>query len=317
MPRLTLAHSFRKSCDALEEAARPCWAVDAFEAELAVKGHSAHLRIRDDAARRMAGADPAAHGYAHVVVDEAQDLPPPPRGSRSLLRGRSPYVDGRPSEHAGSPPSWTASGAGWSRACAPPGSRAGPRVPPRHLERQAEPLPAASPGARVQPPHPPQLSRPLALSWGRSSSAQETGVPSPGSAKRTMPSAVIGPGAKARAIIHQPMASWTPWRSSSTRIQASAAHTATDTPQQNATQRSSRLMPHPRRLRLWRRSPGAAPEHPTPSAVVGGPAAVGFRRGSGAPPVRPSRAGAAARPLGSVSSRTHSSKAAGVWNAAP
>ncbi|MFB7340846.1 UvrD-helicase domain-containing protein [Streptomyces hydrogenans] len=51
-------------------------AVDAFEAELAAKGRTTHLRICDDAARRMAGADPAAHGYAHVVVDEAQDLHP-------------------------------------------------------------------------------------------------------------------------------------------------------------------------------------------------------------------------------------------------
>ncbi|GGR26380.1 DNA helicase [Streptomyces roseolus] len=51
-------------------------AVDAFETALHTKGISTHLRICDDAARRMAEADRAAYGYTHVVVDEAQDLHP-------------------------------------------------------------------------------------------------------------------------------------------------------------------------------------------------------------------------------------------------
>ncbi|MFK3734886.1 UvrD-helicase domain-containing protein [Streptomyces sp. NPDC088090] len=51
-------------------------AVSAFENELAAQGASTHLRICDDAARRMTEAGPAAYGYDHVVVDEAQDLHP-------------------------------------------------------------------------------------------------------------------------------------------------------------------------------------------------------------------------------------------------
>ncbi|MFF3323670.1 UvrD-helicase domain-containing protein [Streptomyces sp. NPDC002889] len=51
-------------------------AVDAFNTVLAGKGTSTHLQVCDEAARLLKGADRSVHGYAHVVVDEAQDLHP-------------------------------------------------------------------------------------------------------------------------------------------------------------------------------------------------------------------------------------------------
>ncbi|NUK70357.1 AAA family ATPase [Streptomyces lunaelactis] len=51
-------------------------AVESFKAALVAKGASTHLQVCDEAARLLDGADRATHGYAHVVVDEAQDLHP-------------------------------------------------------------------------------------------------------------------------------------------------------------------------------------------------------------------------------------------------
>lgn len=51
-------------------------AVETFHALLAAKGNSTHLQVCAEAARLLAGADRSEHGYAHVVVDEAQDLHP-------------------------------------------------------------------------------------------------------------------------------------------------------------------------------------------------------------------------------------------------
>ncbi|MFD6281396.1 UvrD-helicase domain-containing protein [Streptomyces sp. NPDC060209] len=51
-------------------------AVEEFRAALATKGTSTHLQVCDEASRLLDGADLTVHGYAHVVVDEAQDLHP-------------------------------------------------------------------------------------------------------------------------------------------------------------------------------------------------------------------------------------------------
>jgi superfamily I DNA/RNA helicase len=51
-------------------------AVESFQSALAEKGASTHLQVCDEAARLLGGADLSAHGYSHVVVDEAQDLHP-------------------------------------------------------------------------------------------------------------------------------------------------------------------------------------------------------------------------------------------------
>jgi len=51
-------------------------AVEAFRAELRAAGATTHLQLCADAARLLADADLARHGFDHVVVDEAQDLHP-------------------------------------------------------------------------------------------------------------------------------------------------------------------------------------------------------------------------------------------------
>ncbi|WP_201752797.1 UvrD-helicase domain-containing protein [Micromonospora rubida] len=51
-------------------------AVEMFSAELTAAGTATHLQVCARAARLLDGADLAAHGFDHVVVDEAQDLHP-------------------------------------------------------------------------------------------------------------------------------------------------------------------------------------------------------------------------------------------------
>ncbi|MEU0395793.1 UvrD-helicase domain-containing protein [Streptomyces sp. NPDC006208] len=51
-------------------------AVEAFQTVLRSKGVSTHLQVCDEAARLLNASDRSALGYAHVVVDEAQDLHP-------------------------------------------------------------------------------------------------------------------------------------------------------------------------------------------------------------------------------------------------
>ncbi|MGC4806737.1 UvrD-helicase domain-containing protein [Micromonospora sp. DT233] len=51
-------------------------AVESFRAELTAAGTATHLQVCAQAARLLAGADLAVHGFDHVVVDEAQDLHP-------------------------------------------------------------------------------------------------------------------------------------------------------------------------------------------------------------------------------------------------
>ncbi|SCL26064.1 UvrD/REP helicase N-terminal domain-containing protein [Micromonospora pallida] len=51
-------------------------AVELFTAELAAAGTTTHLQVCARAAELLDGADRSAHGYDHVVVDEAQDLHP-------------------------------------------------------------------------------------------------------------------------------------------------------------------------------------------------------------------------------------------------
>ncbi|MEV0330769.1 UvrD-helicase domain-containing protein [Micromonospora echinospora] len=51
-------------------------AVELFTAELAAAGTTTHLQVCARAAELLDGADRTAHGYDHVVVDEAQDLHP-------------------------------------------------------------------------------------------------------------------------------------------------------------------------------------------------------------------------------------------------
>ena len=51
-------------------------AIEDFRAELSAAGASTHLQLCAEAARLLGDADLAAHGYDHVVVDEAQDLHP-------------------------------------------------------------------------------------------------------------------------------------------------------------------------------------------------------------------------------------------------
>ncbi|UYQ65635.1 UvrD-helicase domain-containing protein [Streptomyces peucetius] len=50
--------------------------VESFHSALAEKGDSTHLQVCDEAARLLDRADRSVHGYAHIVVDEAQDLHP-------------------------------------------------------------------------------------------------------------------------------------------------------------------------------------------------------------------------------------------------
>ncbi|MGW1058253.1 UvrD-helicase domain-containing protein [Micromonospora rubida] len=51
-------------------------AVEMFSAELTAAGTATHLQVCARAAQLLDGADLAAHGFDHVVVDEAQDLHP-------------------------------------------------------------------------------------------------------------------------------------------------------------------------------------------------------------------------------------------------
>ncbi|MDG4788185.1 AAA family ATPase [Micromonospora sp. WMMD1102] len=51
-------------------------AMEMFRAELGAAGASTHLRLCSEAARLLGEADLSTHGFAHVVVDEAQDLHP-------------------------------------------------------------------------------------------------------------------------------------------------------------------------------------------------------------------------------------------------
>jgi len=51
-------------------------ATEDFHAEMNAAGKRTHLQICAEAARLLDGADLAAHGFDHVVVDEAQDLHP-------------------------------------------------------------------------------------------------------------------------------------------------------------------------------------------------------------------------------------------------
>ncbi|MCP3818400.1 AAA family ATPase [Streptomyces sp. A3M-1-3] len=51
-------------------------AVEAFRSALRAQGVCTHLQVCDEAARLLDGANRAAYGYDHVVVDEAQDLHP-------------------------------------------------------------------------------------------------------------------------------------------------------------------------------------------------------------------------------------------------
>ncbi|WP_318272401.1 UvrD-helicase domain-containing protein [Microbispora triticiradicis] len=51
-------------------------AIEAFAVELRAAGTSTHLQVCAQAIRLLDGADLSAHGYNHVVVDEAQDLHP-------------------------------------------------------------------------------------------------------------------------------------------------------------------------------------------------------------------------------------------------
>ena len=51
-------------------------AMEAFTKELKARGASTHLQVCAQAARLLADADLAVHGFDHVVVDEAQDLHP-------------------------------------------------------------------------------------------------------------------------------------------------------------------------------------------------------------------------------------------------